>query len=93
VAHLGARLGAALVHGFWRGRGQNREELTANSPRQSEISGKWWFRSLAMTSLSMRRQTTLVLLSDLSAVVEGKTGLTRHGEAPQLAGWAQDVTK
>jgi hypothetical protein len=46
-----------------------------------------------MTSLSMRRQTTLVLLSDLSAVVEGKTGLTRHGEAPQLAGWAQDVTK
>jgi hypothetical protein len=39
----------ALVHQTRRGKRQNREGMTPNSPRQSVQSGKWQFR-LAVTA-------------------------------------------
>jgi hypothetical protein len=71
----------AMVHIKWWELRQNREGTTVNSPRRSTLSRKQWFRPIVMASPSKWKRTAVVLLSDLSVAVKGKTGSARHGEA------------
>jgi hypothetical protein len=51
------------------------------------------FGSVMAAPLSKRKEMAVALLSDLSVVVKGKTGVTRPCEAPHLAGWARDTAE
>jgi hypothetical protein len=79
--------------GAWKATrtGQNGEKVIAYSPRWLELSGRQWFRSAMTASLSKRKRMAVALLGDLSAVVKGRTGVARHGEAPQLVGKAWEM--
>jgi hypothetical protein len=53
--------------------GQIREGTMADLPRQSALSGKWWFRPAVMASPYKWKRMAAVLLGDFPTAVKGGT--------------------
>jgi hypothetical protein len=64
----------ALVQQARRGKGQNREGTTPNSPRQSVLSGKWRFGLVAMAFPIASSRLVWVLLRGPPMAMESETG-------------------
>jgi hypothetical protein len=86
----GAHLGWAAL-ALWctkleggRGKGQYREGMTQNSPRQSVLSGKWRFRQAVTAFPFASSRPVWVLLQGPPTAMESETGSPSSGGAHRL---------